>query len=345
MTPSGVRVDSPTEQVNPRTTQIDAVPTLDLVRLLHDEDRRVPDAVAAVLPTLAALVDAAASRVAAGGRVHYFGAGTSGRLGVLDAAELLPTFGVSPGVVVAHQAGGAAALLHAVEDAEDNDGGADAADVAPGDVVIGLAASGRTPYVRAALSAARQVGAVSALITSHPNAPLAVLADYVLVAETGAEAITGSTRLKAGTAQKLILNMFSTALMVRLGHTYRNFMVDMQATNAKLRGRSVELLSQATAAAGGGVVSEADCAAALDECGDIKTALVYLLTRHLPAGPAGTAATGTTAPGGRLTPQDCRDALAAAGGSVRAALVALGVAPPRGGNGPSALTGRDPVGR
>jgi N-acetylmuramic acid 6-phosphate etherase len=300
---AGIRVESPTEQVNPRTTEIDTVATLDLVRLLNDEDRRVPEAVTVVLPTLAELVDAAAIRVAAGGRVHYFGAGTSGRLGVLDAAELLPTFGVSDRVVLAHQAGGRAAFLQAVEDAEDDDRGFDAADVAAADVVIGLAASGRTPYVAAALTAAREVGAVSALITSNPNPPLASLADYLLAADTGPEAITGSTRLKAGTAQKLILNTFSTALMVRLGHTYRNLMVDMQATNAKLRGRSVQMLTQATGA------SDMDSAAALDLCGDIKSALVYLLADSLPVG--------------RQTPERCRWALAVAGGRVRQALVAL----------------------
>jgi N-acetylmuramic acid 6-phosphate etherase len=304
---AGIRVSSPTEEVNTRTTEIDLVSTLELVRLLNNEDRRVPDAVAAVLPTLAELVDVAASRVAGGGRVHYFGAGTSGRLGVLDAAELLPTFGVTDRVVIAHQAGGPAAFLHAVEDAEDDERGSDASDVTAADVVIGLAASGRTPYVGAALSAARAVGATSALITSNPNPPLALLADYLLAADTGPEALTGSTRLKAGTAQKMILNTFSTALMIRLGRTYGNIMVDMRATNAKLRGRSVEMLTQATGA------SDADCVAALDLCGDIKTALVYLLARQLPGGP--------------WTPERCREALAEAGGRVREALLALSVAP------------------
>lgn len=303
MNRAGVRVSSPTEEVNPATTEIDVVPTLELVRLLNDEDRRVPDAVAAVLPVLAELVDAAAARVSAGGRVHYFGAGTSGRLGVLDAAELLPTFGVGDDVVVAHQAGGTAAFLQAVEDAEDDDGGADAAGVTGADVVIGLAASGRTPYVGAALTAARSVGAVSALITSNPNPLLAALADYVLAADTGPEAITGSTRLKAGTAQKMILNTFSTALMVRLGHTYGNIMVDMQPTNAKLRGRAVEMLTQASGA------SSTDSAAALDLCGDVKTALVYLLARALPGGP--------------WTPERCREALGGVAGNVRRALATL----------------------
>jgi N-acetylmuramic acid 6-phosphate etherase len=294
LTRGGIRVSSPTEQVNPRTTDIDVVPTASVLRLLHDEDARVPAAVAQVLPELARLVDAATLRVRAGGRVHYFGAGTSGRLGVLDAAELLPTFGIGDDVVVAHQAGGPAALVRAVEDAEDDEGGTDAASVGGGDVVVGLAASGRTPYVGAALTAARSAGAVTALITANPGTPLAGLADHLLVAPTGPEALTGSTRLKAGTAQKMILNMFSTALMIRLGHTYQNLMVDMQATNAKLRGRSIELLTQATGA------SAADCAGALDECGDLKTALVHLLTGRSPA--------------------DSRAALAAAGGVVRDAL-------------------------
>jgi N-acetylmuramic acid 6-phosphate etherase len=294
---SGVRVSSPTELVNPRTADIDAVPTLEVVRLLHEQDALVPAAVAGVLPALARLVDAAAARVEAGGRVHYFGAGTSGRLGVLDAAELLPTFGITDDVVVAHQAGGPGAFLRAVEDAEDDDGGGDAASVGAGDVVVGLAASGRTPYVGAALTAGRAVGAVTALVTANPSTPLAGLADHLLVAPTGPEALAGSTRLKAGTAQKMILNMFSTALMVRLGHTYRNLMVDMEPTNAKLRGRSIELLIQATGRA------DAECARALDECGELKTALVHLLTRR--------------------SPQECRAALEAAGGGVRKALDVL----------------------
>ncbi|HEV7960934.1 MAG TPA: N-acetylmuramic acid 6-phosphate etherase [Actinoplanes sp.] len=275
MNRTGVRVSSPTELVNPRTADIDVVPTVELVQLLHEQDALVPAAVAQVLPVLARLVDDAAARVQAGGRVHYFGAGTSGRLGVLDAAELLPTFGIDDDVVVAHQAGGAIAFLRAVEDAED--GGADAESLAAGDVVIGLAASGRTPYVGAALAAGRAVGAVTALVTANPKAPLADLADHLLVAPTGPEALAGSTRLKAGTAQKMILNMFSSALMIRLGHTYRNLLVDMRATNAKLRGRSIELLIQATGR------DENECARALDECGELKTALVHLLTGRSPS--------------------------------------------------------------
>jgi N-acetylmuramic acid 6-phosphate etherase len=299
VTPSTVRVVSPTEEPNPRTAHIDEVPTADLVRLIHDEDRRVADAVAGALPELARLVDEAVRRVSAGGRVHYFGAGTSGRLAVVDAAELPPTFGVAPDeVVVAHQAGGSGAVQQAVEDAEDDDRGADAAAVTAADVVVGIAASGRTPYVGAALTAGRAVGAATALVTSNPQSPLAGQADFVLVADTGPEAITGSTRLKAGTAAKLVLHTFSTALMVRLGHTYGHFMVDMQETNAKLRGRSIGMLEQATGE------SEQRCAEALDRCGDRKTALVHLLSHG-------------------ASPDRCREALAAAGGRVREALAAL----------------------
>jgi len=280
-----------------------------VVEMLNDEDARVPAAVAAVLPRLAALVDEAAARVAAGGRVHYFGAGTSGRLGVLDAAELLPTFGIDDDVVIAHQAGGPGALLRAVEDAEDADDGADALEVKEGDLVIGLTASGRTPYVGAALRAARATGAATALVTSNPEAELAPLATYLLAVDTGPEAIAGSTRLKAGTAQKMVLNTFSTALMVRLGHTYRNLMVDMQPTNAKLRGRAIEQLQHATDA------PEAACAAALDAFGDLKSALVDLL--------ADGGASGSARPDAARV-RAVRDALRAADGHVHAAVLRLG---------------------
>ena len=316
MTGPTARVTSPTEEVNPRTRHIDEVPTAELLRLVNDEDRLVPGAVARALPVLAALVDEAVGRVRAGGRVHYFGAGTSGRLGVLDAAELPPTFGVEPdAVIVAHQAGGPGALRQAVEDAEDDAGGADAAGVTGSDVVVGLAASGRTPYVGAALAAGRAAGAVTALVTSNPQPPLADLADFLVVADTGPEAITGSTRLKAGTAAKLVLHTFSTALMVRLGHTYGPFMVDMRASNAKLRGRSIAMLVQATGE------SEQRCRQALELCGDRKTALVHLLARD------------DDRP---VSPESCRAALAETGGRVREALAVLSrargagsVSPPR----------------
>ena len=301
-----VRVTSPTELVNPRTTRIDEMPTLEVVRMINTEDQLVPDAVAACLPQLAALVDDAVERVSAGGRVHYFGAGTPGRLALMDAAELLPTYGAAAAdVVIAHHAGGGGAVERAAESAEDDGSGTDTDDVTGADVVIGVAASGRTPYVGAALRAGRAAGAVTALVTSNPQAPLSDLADHLLAADTGPEAITGSTRLKAGTAQKLILNTFSTALMVRLGHTYSNLMIDMVATNAKLRGRSIEMLVQATGD------SDADCEAALDLCEDRKTALVYLLARGGPD------------PERSPTPDACHAALVESGGRMRPALAAL----------------------
>lgn len=302
-----VRVSSPTEDINPRTQNLDRVSTLEALTLINAEDALVPGAVVVLLPILAELVDRASERVRAGGRVHYFGAGTSGRLGVLDAAELLPTFGIEDDIVIAHQAGGSRALVRAVENAEDDESSAaaDAAQIVGGDVVLGLAASGRTPYVRAALRAARGVGAVTALVTSNPSPPLADLADFLLIADTGAEAIAGSTRLKAGSALKLVLNSFSTALMIRLGHTYRNLMVDMRPTNAKLRGRSLQLLHDATGAA------DVDCEQALDLCGDIKTSVVYLIAGGEP---------------GKIGAAAARAALLQADGHVRDALARLGEA-------------------
>lgn len=238
-----------TEQRNPRSAGLDEMPTVELLELLGDEDRVAIDAVAAVRQELAALVEAAVSRVRAGGRVHYLGAGTSGRLGVLDAAELVPTFGTDPELVQAHLAGGEEAIVNAVENAEDSeeDGRRVALEhIGPGDVAIGLTVSGTTAFVRAALAVARDKGALTALVTSNPASPIAPLADHVLVAETGPEVLTGSTRLKAGTATKVILNGFSTALMVRLGRAYSNLMVAVLATNDKLRQRTLRILGDVT---------------------------------------------------------------------------------------------------
>lgn len=269
------RVDAPTELRNPRTREIDVVPTLEMLRLINTEDAMVPRAVAAVLPELARAVDLAVEALRAGGRMHYFGAGTSGRIGVMDAAELPPTYAIEPERVVAHHAGGFTALGQALEDVEDDeeDGAADAADVRRGDVVVGLAASGRTPYVAGALRAARAAGAATVLVSANPNAPLASAVDVHVGVDTGPEAIAGSTRMKAGTAQKLVLNALSTAVMVRLGRTYSNLMVGVLATNAKLRGRVVTILMEATGADAG------TCAAVLAEAdGDARVALVSLLS-------------------------------------------------------------------
>ncbi|GAB3946235.1 N-acetylmuramic acid 6-phosphate etherase [Kribbella albertanoniae] len=266
---------TPTEQRNPRTLAIDAVGTTEILRMVNAEDASVAGAVAVVLPQLAEAVDRAVEAVRRGGRVHYFGAGTSGRLAVLDAAELLPTFHVPDGLVVAHHAGGMEALLRAVENVEDSEqGGADdAALVTARDIAIGLAASGSTPYVAGALKAARAAGAATVLVTSNPDAPLAPLADIVIAADTGPEVIAGSTRLKAGTAQKMILNAFSTTLMIKLGRTWSNLMVDLVATNAKLRNRMLRILAEATGA------DPDACESALAAAdGELKPALVHLLT-------------------------------------------------------------------
>ena len=254
---------------------IDTLPTLGVLQLLNAEDEIVPGAVRAVLPALADVVDAAADRVRRGGRVHYFGAGSSGRIAMLDATELAPTFGLPPGVVITHLAGGDTAMTRAVEGAEDDEerGGAEAvASVDERDVVIGLSASGRTPYVAGALSAARARGAFTAVVTSDPGSRLLPLAGVGLVPETGPEAIAGSTRMKATTAMKLILNSFSTALMIRLGRTYSNLMVGVSASNSKLRDRKVRILGEAS-----GETADA-CGAALAEAeGDLRLAMVMLL--------------------------------------------------------------------
>ena len=292
-----------TELRNERTTQIDAVGTLDLLRLLNAEDALVAGAVAATLPVLAQVVDAAVTRLRVGGHVHYFGAGTSGRIGVLDAAEVVPTFGADPGLFVAHQAGGEAAVAQAIEGAEDRQslGTAAAAGLVATDVAVGLSASGRTPYVAGALRQARAAGALSVLVGSNLAAPLADLADYRLLADTGPEAIAGSTRLKAASAEKMILNSFSTAVMIRLGRTYSNLMVSLSGTNEKLRRRQVLILTEVSAA------TEAASRAQLDRCGgDLRLAMLCQL--------AG------------LDPESAAKALAAADGSVRAALAAAAAA-------------------
>lgn len=267
-------VSAPTEERHPGTHDLDSMSTLELLQTLNHEDARVAPAVRRILPELALAVDLAVARIRAGGSVHYFGAGTSGRLAVMDAAELMPTFNAPDGLFVAHHAGGAEALLKAVENVEDNAdlGASEASVIGPHDVVIGITASGRTPYVAGALSVARARGAFVVLITANPCAELGGDGVHLLAVDTGPEAITGSTRLKAGTAQKLVLNSFSTAVMVRLGHTWSNLMVDLVATNAKLRGRVVRILREAT----GADEIAARCALELSS-GELKPALVSLL--------------------------------------------------------------------
>lgn len=262
---------------NPRTTDIDLMSSLDIVTTINAEDHRVAAAVGRVLPQVAQAVDAIVTAFHAGGRLIYIGAGTSGRLGILDASECPPTFGVPPTMVVGLIAGGLDALVNASEGAEDRveAGAVDLAAIglSPRDVVVGIAVSGRTPYVIGALDYAKGQGAVTVALTCNPEAPIAKMADVSIAPLVGPEAITGSTRLKSGTAQKLVLNMLSTASMVRIGKTYGNLMVDMIASNEKLVARAARIVSQAT----GSTVAEAE--AALARAGnDSKLAILMLLT-------------------------------------------------------------------
>jgi N-acetylmuramic acid 6-phosphate etherase len=241
-----------TEQRNPRTRGLDRKSTLEILRVLNAEDARVALAVRRELPKVARAVDAIVKSFRAGGRLFYVGAGTSGRLAVLDAAECPPTFGTPPKMVQAIIAGGSQAVTGAVEGAEDSvkNGERDLrkAGVEPGDVVVGLAASGTTPYVIGAVQFARKHGAVTVGVTSNSGSPLARVANIVIAPDTGPEAISGSTRLKAGTAQKMVLNLLSTASMVRFGRVYENWMVYVALTNQKLRQRGARILQEASGA-------------------------------------------------------------------------------------------------
>jgi len=238
-----------TEGVNPRTAGLDELSTAQLVHVLVDEQRIAVDAVLAVSDTVAVAVDEISSRLSAGGRLHYVGAGTSGRLGFLDASEMPPTFGTNPDLVCAHIAGGPKALTHAVEGAED-DVAAGVREmrehVKQGDAVIGISASGGAQYVVSAIEAARQIGAWTLGVANSAGTPLLEAADLGIALLTGPEPLTGSTRLKAGTSQKILLNTLSTATMVRLGKVYDNLMVDVVATNKKLRDRALRLVMRLT---------------------------------------------------------------------------------------------------
>ncbi len=265
-----------TEERNSRTMNLDALSTADLVGALHAENETVAEAVRQTLPAISAAVDLIAAGLDNGGRLFYVGAGTSGRLGVLDASECPPTFGVPPEMVQGIIAGGTAALTTSIEGAEDSadQGAADLTGrgVRAGDVVVGIAASGRTPYVIGALTRARECGAVTIALVNVSNSALARCADITIAPVTGPEALTGSTRLKAGTAQKLVLNLLTTAAMVKLGKAYSNLMVDVRATNAKLRDRAVRIVIAATNADRDSVV------AALDASDwSAKTSIVMLI--------------------------------------------------------------------
>ena len=267
-----------TESPNPDSANIDRMSSLEIVRLINQNDRVVASAVEAVLPAIAEAIDLIAEALRAGGRLFYVGAGTSGRLGVVDAAECPPTFGTEPDRVQALIAGGQRAMFLAREGEEDNaeQGGADllARGLASGDVVVGLSTSGRTPYTRGALEAARKVGAHTVAVICNPTGPIARHADVLINPVTGPEVIMGSTRMKAGTAQKMVLNMLSTGAMVRIGRVSGNRMADMNVSCEKLRVRAARMISMETG------VSEEEAVRALDEAnGSVRGAIDTLRSR------------------------------------------------------------------
>ncbi|CNI87678.1 N-acetylmuramic acid 6-phosphate etherase [Yersinia frederiksenii] len=264
------------ESRNLATMDLDKLSTLEMLTRFNDEDRKVPEAIRLVIPAIAQAVDLAAEALKQGGRLIYLGAGTSGRLGVLDASECPPTFGVPHGMVVGLIAGGPGALLKAVEGAEDDIllGERDLQDLklTPTDMVVGLAASGRTPYVIGALRYARQLGCSTAAISCNPDSPIAQEAQVAISPVVGPEALTGSTRMKSGTAQKLVLNMLSTGAMVKLGKVYQNLMVDVKATNEKLVDRACRIVVEATGA------GRAEAENALSQTGfEVKPAILMIL--------------------------------------------------------------------
>ena len=266
-----------TEQENPRTRGLSELPTEDIVRLMNEEDARVAGAVRLVLPEVARVVDAVVERLRAGGRLFYVGTGTSGRLGVLDASECPPTFGVEPELVQGIIAGGYEALYRAVEASEDDrDAGArdaEARGVSGSDALVGLAASGRTPYTVGAVEYARGAGAFTAAVTCVPGSPITSAAEVSVVPVVGPEAVAGSTRLKAGTAQKMVLNMISTAALARLGYVTGNRMTNLRARNSKLHARTLRILA---AEAG---LDERAAAEALERAGDdLRVAIVMSKT-------------------------------------------------------------------
>ncbi|MGX2947313.1 N-acetylmuramic acid 6-phosphate etherase [Frederiksenia canicola] len=239
-----------TEQRNPNSMDLDQLSALEIVQLMNNEDKQVSLAIEKCLPQIAQTVEKIVAAFQSGGRLIYIGAGTSGRLGVLDASECPPTFGVSPEMVKGIIAGGDKALRNPIEGAEDNPQAGmndlQAIDFSAKDVLVGLAASGRTPYVMGALHYAKSLGATTISIASNPNCAMSQLSDIAIETVVGAEVLTGSSRLKSGTAQKLVLNMLTTASMVLIGKCYQNLMVDVQASNQKLIARAVRIVMQAT---------------------------------------------------------------------------------------------------
>ncbi|MES5821689.1 N-acetylmuramic acid 6-phosphate etherase [Streptomyces sp. RG80] len=293
-----------TEAFRPELAEIDRLPVLDIARLMNAEDATVAAAVAAGLPAIAAAIEDIAARMSRGGRLVYAGAGTAGRLGVLDASECPPTFNTDPAQVVGLIAGGPEAMVTSVEGAEDSKELAradlDALGLRPSDTVVGVSASGRTPYAIGAVEHARARGALTVGLSCNAHSALAAAADHGIEIVVGPELLTGSTRLKAGTAQKLVLNMLSTITMIRLGKTYGNLMVDVRASNDKLRARSRRIVALATGAAD----EEIERALAATD-GEVKNAILAILTGV--DGPTATRLLEES--GGHL-----RAALAAAGG-------------------------------
>ncbi|MEV0621022.1 N-acetylmuramic acid 6-phosphate etherase [Nonomuraea sp. NPDC050404] len=288
-----------TESADPRFAGIDTMSVGDLAATMNAADASVPAAVAAALPGITAAIEAAVPRMRAGGRLVYVGAGTPGRLGVLDASECPPTFSTPPGQVFGIIAGGESAIVSPCEGAEDDEAAGieamESAGIGPLDTVVGIASSGRTPYVLAAVRRARSLGALTVGLSCNAGAPLSGAAEHAVEVLVGPEVISGSTRLKAGTAQKLVLNMFSTIVMVRLGKTYGNLMVDVKASNGKLRERAVGMVRTITGA------GREEALDALDANGfNVKQAVV---ASHF-----------------GLSPQDAAARLAEAGGRLRSAL-------------------------
>ncbi|PFR94043.1 N-acetylmuramic acid 6-phosphate etherase [Priestia megaterium] len=265
-----------TEKRNPQTLNIDELSSLEIVKKINEEDHQVPQAINKVLPVIALLVDEIVSAFKQGGRLIYIGAGTSGRLGVLDASECVPTFGTPAEQVIGIIAGGDKALRHALEGAEDNKKQAiedlKAINLSNKDILVGIAASGRTPYTLSALAYANSLGAVTGCVVNSPQSPMEQEAKYAIVAESGPEVVTGSTRMKAGTAQKLVLNMLTTAAMIQIGKVYSNLMVDVQPTNDKLVQRAKNIIAELTG------VSPEEAAESLKTYKTPKAAILALLT-------------------------------------------------------------------
>lgn len=266
-----------TEMNNPATASIDECGTREMLLLMNDEDQRVPLSVREEIDAIAEAVELLVHSLKNGGRMFYVGAGSSGRLGVLDASECPPTYGTDPGLVQAYIAGGDVALRTAVEGFEDNsESGAQLIrekGVRPGDVVIGITASGSTPFVLGAVRQAREIGAATVGVVTNKNSRLSELCDICIAPVVGPEVISGSTRLKSGTAQKLVLNMLTTGVMIKLGKVYNNLMVDMKASNKKLYDRSIRIVREVTG------VSEPQAAEALQQAGlHVKTAILMLET-------------------------------------------------------------------